>query len=98
MSFRATGGTPSPEQITADADRLADIPAVQAAAAIGIDLEGERTLSIGWNAYETATGTELPGDAFTINYPELDPAWNFDFGDHSEVAARPAPGCGGLPG
>ncbi|MEU0188010.1 DUF4240 domain-containing protein [Streptomyces sp. NPDC006207] len=76
------------EQITADADRLADVPAVQAAAAVGTDLEGERTLSIGWNAYENATGTELPGDAFTINYPDLDPAWNFDFGDHKEVAAR----------
>ncbi|MGW8885872.1 DUF4240 domain-containing protein [Streptomyces sp. NPDC055749] len=76
------------EQVTADADRLADIPAVQAAAAEGIDLDGEPSLSIAWYAYEAATGTELPGDAYTINYPGLDPAWDFDFDDHKEVAAR----------
>ncbi|MET7636952.1 DUF4240 domain-containing protein [Streptomyces sp. NPDC005078] len=76
------------EQVTADVDCLADLPAVQAAEAEGIDLDGEQTLSIAWDAYETATGTELPSDAFTINYPDLDPAWDFDFDDHSEVAAR----------
>ncbi|MGW1735827.1 hypothetical protein [Streptomyces sp. NPDC001999] len=27
-------------------------------------------------------------DAFTINYPDLDPARDFDFDDHGEVAAR----------
>ncbi|WP_326608069.1 DUF4240 domain-containing protein [Streptomyces sp. NBC_01800] len=76
------------EQVIADADRLADVPAVHAAAAEGNELEGEQSLSIAWDAYETATGTELPSDAFTINYPDLDPAWDFDFDDHSEVAAR----------
>ncbi|WP_326674389.1 DUF4240 domain-containing protein [Streptomyces sp. NBC_01257] len=76
------------EQVTADVDCLADLPAVQAAEAEGIDLDGEQTLSIAWDAYEIATGTELPSDAFTINYPDLDPAWDFDFDDHSEVAAR----------
>ncbi|MFE9399879.1 DUF4240 domain-containing protein [Streptomyces flavidovirens] len=76
------------EQVIADADRLADLPAVHAAAAEGIELEGEQTLSIAWDAYERATGSELPSDAFTINYPNLDPAWNFDFDDHSRIAAR----------
>ncbi|MET9518004.1 DUF4240 domain-containing protein [Streptomyces sp. NPDC002994] len=76
------------EQVIADANHLADLPAVQAAAEAGIDLEGEQTLSIAWDAYERATGTELPSDAFTINYPNLDPAWNFDFDDHSRIAAQ----------
>ncbi|WP_340381409.1 DUF4240 domain-containing protein [Streptomyces sp. SS7] len=76
------------EQVVADADQLADLPAVRAAAAEGIDLESEQTLSIAWDAYEAATGEELPGDAFTINYPALDPAWNFDFEDNCKIAAR----------
>ncbi|MFJ9647083.1 DUF4240 domain-containing protein [Streptomyces sp. NPDC101206] len=76
------------DQVVADADQLADLPAVRAAAAEGIDLENEQTLSIAWDAYEAATGGELPGDAFTINYPALDPAWNFDFEDHGKIAAR----------
>ncbi|MDT0405251.1 MULTISPECIES: hypothetical protein [Streptomyces] len=35
-----------------------------------------------------ATGGQLPDDAFTIRYPELDPAWDFDFGDHGEMTRR----------
>ncbi|NUK02936.1 DUF4240 domain-containing protein [Streptomyces lunaelactis] len=83
-----TQGRTAFEQVIADTDRLADLPAVHAAAVEGIDLEGEQTLSIAWDAYERATGTELPSDAFTINYPNLDPAWDFDFDDHSRIAAR----------
>ncbi|OEJ29900.1 hypothetical protein AS594_33615 [Streptomyces agglomeratus] len=76
------------EQAVADADRLAKLPAVHAAAAEEMELEGEQSLSIAWDAYEKATGTDMPDDAFTINYPALDPAWDFDFGNHGEVAAR----------
>ncbi|WP_399880105.1 hypothetical protein ACGH7X_00390 [Streptomyces sp. BBFR51] len=42
--------------------------------------------SIAWNADQTATGQELPADAFTIRYPDLDPAWDFDFDDREETA------------
>ncbi|MFD9034523.1 DUF4240 domain-containing protein [Streptomyces sp. NPDC059567] len=76
------------ERVVTDADLLADLPAVRVAAVKGTCLEGEQTLCIAWDAYESATGAELPSDAFTINYPLLDPAWNFDFGDDSRVAAR----------
>ncbi|MFD0432047.1 hypothetical protein ACFQ60_47160 [Streptomyces zhihengii] len=41
-----------------------------------------------WDAYKAATGTELPDDCITITYPDLDPAWNFDFDDHSQIGAR----------
>ncbi|MGW0580202.1 DUF4240 domain-containing protein [Streptomyces sp. NPDC002920] len=75
------------EQVIADADQLADLPVVRAVAAEGIDLENEQTLNIAWNAYKAATGEELPGDAFTINYPALDPAWSFDFEDDCKIAA-----------
>jgi hypothetical protein len=34
------------------------------------------------------TGRQLPADAFTIRYPELDHAWNFDFDDHGEMTRR----------
>ncbi|MGW6318101.1 hypothetical protein [Streptomyces sp. NPDC055099] len=61
---------------------------MRASATDGIDLECEEVLSIAWNAHIMATGRQLPDDAFTIRYPELDPAWNFDFDDHSEMAQR----------
>ncbi|MFD3441046.1 DUF4240 domain-containing protein [Streptomyces sp. NPDC058685] len=76
------------EQVVDDADRLADLPAVRAAASVGMDLEGEQTLSIAWDAYARATRTQLPGGSFSINYPPLDPAWDFDFGDHGRIATR----------
>ncbi|MGW7055087.1 DUF4240 domain-containing protein [Streptomyces sp. NPDC054887] len=75
------------EQAVADADRLAELPAVNAAATEGMELEGEQSLSIAWDAYQKATGTDLPDGAFTIDYPALDPAWDFDFGNHAQVAA-----------
>lgn len=73
------------ERVVADPEALADLPAVRAAAAEGIDLDCEETLSIAWDAHETATGEKLPSDAFTIRYPDLDPDWNFDFDDRAEM-------------
>ncbi|MYW62487.1 DUF4240 domain-containing protein [Streptomyces sp. SID8379] len=74
------------EQVINDPDSLADLPAVKQAAAKGWDLEGEAILPIVWNAYRAATGSEPPADNFTIRYPELDPEWDFDFGDHERIA------------
>jgi hypothetical protein len=76
------------EQVINDPDSLADLPTVQQAAAKGRDLEGEAILTIVWNAYQTATGSEPPHKAFTIRYPDLDPEWNFDFGDDERIAHR----------
>ncbi|APU41270.1 DUF4240 domain-containing protein [Streptomyces sp. TN58] len=76
------------EAALADPDSLADHPAVREAAARGRDLWDESALSIAWTAYESATGRELPSDSFTISYPPLDPAWDFDFDDTAELAGR----------
>ncbi|MFI8521009.1 DUF4240 domain-containing protein [Streptomyces sp. NPDC085481] len=76
------------ERVVADPDALAELPIVQASAAAGVDLEGEDMLVIAWNAHITATGDQLPTDAFTIRYPQLDPAWGFDFSDSGEMARR----------
>lgn len=76
------------ERAVADPDALAELSIVQAAAADGIDLEGEDMLGIAWNAHITATGDQLPAGAPTIRYPELDPAWAFDFDDSDEMARR----------
>ncbi|MEU4358728.1 DUF4240 domain-containing protein [Streptomyces virginiae] len=74
------------EQVINDPDSLADLPVVQLAAAEGWDLDGEASLPIVWNAYRAATGSEPPADSFTIRYPEFDPEWDFDFGDHERIA------------
>ncbi|MGW3980100.1 DUF4240 domain-containing protein [Streptomyces mirabilis] len=76
------------EQVINDPDSLADLPAIQLAAAEGRDLDGEAILTIVWNAYQSTTGNEPPRDTFTIRYPDLDPEWNFDFDDHERIAAR----------
>lgn len=76
------------EQVVADPDRLADLPAVRAAAAGGTELDCEPTLGIAWDAHLTVTGAQLPLGAFTITYPALDPAWDFDFDDFEAIAAR----------
>lgn len=76
------------ERVVADPDALAELPGVRAAAAEGIDFDCEEILSIAWNAHQVATGLELPADAFTIRYPDLDPAGNFDFDDRQEMARR----------
>jgi len=61
---------------------------VQGASSGGLDLDGEDVLSIAWDAHVRATGEQLPVDAFTIRYPELDPAWDFDFDDRAEMTRR----------
>ncbi|MFE0732964.1 DUF4240 domain-containing protein [Streptomyces antibioticus] len=83
-----TQGRETFERVIADPDVLADLPAVRAFAADGIDIECEEALSIAWTAHQEATGEELPNDAFTIRYPELDPEWNFDFEDEDELGRR----------
>ncbi|MFD8597525.1 DUF4240 domain-containing protein [Kitasatospora sp. NPDC059646] len=83
-----TQGRETFERIIADPDALADLPAVRAFAADGIDIDCEAALGIAWNAHKEATGEELPNDAFTIRYPELDPEWNFDFEGEDELDAR----------
>ncbi|MGY5036561.1 DUF4240 domain-containing protein [Streptomyces sp. 900116325] len=75
------------ERAVADPDTLAVLPDVRAAAAEGI-FDCEEMLSIAWNAHQKTTGQELPADAFTIRYPDLDPAWDFDFDDREEMARR----------
>lgn len=76
------------ERIVADPDALADLPAIRVAAADGNEVECEEALSIAGNAHLTATGEQLPADASTIQYPELDSAWAFDFGDQTELKRR----------
>ncbi|MEV5172429.1 DUF4240 domain-containing protein [Streptomyces flaveolus] len=76
------------ERVVADPDTLAELPAVQASAADGVVLEGEDVLGIARNAHLAATGDQLPADAFSIRYPQLDPAWAFDFDDSAEMARR----------
>ena len=71
------------ERAVADTDSLADVPAVQAAAAETGDLECEEALGIVWDAYLKATGRELPRDAFAIRYPPVGFTW--DPGDNTQV-------------
>ncbi|MEU1350160.1 DUF4240 domain-containing protein [Streptomyces sp. NPDC005795] len=76
------------ERVVADPDALAGLPVVRAAAAEGADLECEGVLAVAWDAYREATGEQLPQGAFTIDYPDLDPEWDFDFDDTERVALR----------
>ncbi|MEU9661705.1 DUF4240 domain-containing protein [Streptomyces chartreusis] len=76
------------ELAVAEPDALAELPVVQTAAALGIDLEGDDVLGIAWNAHIAATGNQLPADQPKIQYPELDPDWNFSFDDRGEMARR----------
>jgi hypothetical protein len=77
------------ERVVADPDALAELAPVRAAAAHGADLEGEEALSIAWEAHRRATGGErLPAGSFSVRYPELDQAWNFDFDDMAEMRRR----------
>jgi Protein of unknown function (DUF4240) len=75
-------------RVVADPDNLSELPVIRAAAADGDEIECEDALSIAWDAYQTVTGAEFPDDAFTIDYPELDPDWDFDFDDHAELERR----------
>ncbi|MFE7632623.1 DUF4240 domain-containing protein [Kitasatospora sp. NPDC057518] len=83
-----TQGRTTFDSVITDPDRLAALPAVQAYAADGIDIECEEALSIAWRAYREATGEDLPDEALTVPYPPLDPAWNFDFGDGDQLSRR----------
>jgi len=74
------------ERVIAAPDELADLSVVQAAAADGEDIACDAALIIPRAAYEKATGRELPGGAFTIRYPELEPGWDFD--DSAEMRRR----------
>ena len=82
-----TQGRATFEQVVADTDRLAEVPAVRAAAAEGAELEGEEALGIAWEAYRSATGSDLPPDSFTITYPALDPAGAATIDDPAGTAA-----------
>jgi Protein of unknown function (DUF4240) len=72
----------------ADPDRLVGHPIVVQAVANGEDLWGEDILAVVWNSHLAATGQELPSDAFTILYPQLDRDWDFDFDDEAEMRRR----------
>ena len=76
------------ERVVADPDALAELAAVRAAAAHGVDLDSEEALSIAWEAHRRATGEQLPAGSFSVRYPELDQAWNFDFDDMGEMRRR----------
>jgi hypothetical protein len=76
------------ERIVADPDALADLPAIRAEAPRGAHLGCENTLYIAFRAHLAATGTEYPGGVLTIQYPELDPGWDFDFGGRTEIKRR----------
>ncbi|MFG1807881.1 DUF4240 domain-containing protein [Streptomyces sp. NPDC049040] len=66
------------EGVVADADRLAELPEIQMAAPEGIEPDGEEILGIAQDAYERATGAELPEDVVTLAHPEADPEVDFD--------------------
>ncbi|WP_406419451.1 DUF4240 domain-containing protein [Streptomyces sp. NBC_00873] len=76
------------ERVVADPDALAELPLVREAAAAGIDLECEEMLGVAWDAYSVTTGQTMPERSFTIEYPDLDPEWNFSFDDAERVALR----------
>ncbi|WP_167153144.1 DUF4240 domain-containing protein [Streptomyces sp. MBT27] len=76
------------EAAVSDPDSLAGLAAVREAAVTWEELECEPVLAIAWDAHLKATGQELPGECFTIDYPLLDPEWDFDFDDADEVARR----------
>jgi len=77
------------ERVVADPDALADLPGIQAKAPSGWQtVECEETLYVAQMAYRAAAGEELPRRAFTSRYPELDPEWDFDFDDRTEMHQR----------
>jgi Protein of unknown function (DUF4240) len=76
------------ERTVADPDALADLPVIRAEAPRGAHLGCENTLYIAFRAHLAATGTEYPGGVLTIQYPELDPEWDFDVGDRTEIKRR----------
>lgn len=73
------------EKSVADPDSLADLPVIGPPTLDRPCIECEETLYIAMRAYRAATGEELPADAFTIRYPELDAGWDFDFDDRTKM-------------
>jgi hypothetical protein len=71
------------DQALADPDSLADLPAVTIACSRGDILEEEAVLYVASDAYHDATDEELPADALTVRYPELD--FDVDFEEESEM-------------
>jgi hypothetical protein len=67
-----------------DPDSLADVRAVRQAAVEGYDLECEDILHVVHAAYEDLTGESLPAGAYSVEYPDLGPDWDFD--DDEEMA------------
>jgi hypothetical protein len=76
------------QRAVANPDTLAELPAIVAAAEDGWEMECEGILNFAGNTYLAATGEKLPDDTFTIDYPKLDPAWDFDFDDPAEIEQR----------
>ena len=67
-------------------DSLADVPAVRAAAQSGAVFEAEEVLAIAAEAYEQATGSELPPTEGLVTRPEAAQLWDFD--DEEEMRRR----------
>ena len=74
------------ERATADPDSLADVPAVQAAARSGWELECETARGITREAYEQATGGPLPAGVWQGSYPDLGGDYWFDYSDGARLA------------
>lgn len=72
------------EAAVAEPDGLAEVPAVRAAMAEGVELESEAMLAVAWDVYESLTGDELP-DADRAALPQLDPMWDFDDEDEMRL-------------
>ena len=76
------------EQVVADPDVLAGLPVIRAGRPGVARLACEDALYIASLAHWKATGEDYPDCVFTIRYPELDPGWDFDFNDRTEIKRR----------
>jgi Protein of unknown function (DUF4240) len=73
------------ERSVADPDTLADLPGTGPPGPGRQPTECEEALYIPMSAYKAATGDELPADAFTVWYPDLESSWDFDFTDRAKM-------------
>jgi uncharacterized protein DUF4240 len=67
-------------------DSLAELSSVQAAADSGAVFEAEAVLSIAQEAYQQATGEELPAADASASRPDAADLWDFD--DEDEMRRR----------
>jgi hypothetical protein len=67
-------------------DSLADVPVVRAAADTGAVFEAAEVLSIAAEAYQQATGEELPSADRPATRPDVADLWDFD--DEEEMQRR----------